>query len=222
MYGDKALQDAHSNLGTLDVAHLLAVSSNIGTSRIFDALGGDNLALWLRRFHFGEAPGVRGAATGALPAQIATGSFEGAMLAIGQGVSATPLQMVAAYGAIAGDGVYHAPTLDRGGSTAKRVVSPETARSVMALLETVVTDETGTGTAARVDGVHVAGKTGTAEWRAPDGRERTYASFIGIADLPSRRIVVLVGIEAPPRDGLYGGNSAAPAFARLVKHIRGS
>jgi beta-lactamase regulating signal transducer with metallopeptidase domain len=224
MYGDKALEDHHPDhpSETLDVAHILAVSSNIGTSHVFDALGGDNLGLWLHRFHFGEAPGVPGAAVGAVPARIVTGTFEGAMVAIGEGLSATPLQMIAAYGAIAGDGVYHAPTLARGGSPAERLVSSETARAVMALLETVVVDETGTGTAARVDGIHVAGKTGTAEWTAPDGHERTYASFIGIADLPSRRIVALVGIEAPPRDGLYGGNSAAPAFARLVKRIGGT
>jgi beta-lactamase regulating signal transducer with metallopeptidase domain len=222
MYGEKELQDAHPGLGTLDVAHLLAVSSNIGTSHIFDALGGDNLGLWLRRFHFGEAPGIGGAAAGAVPARIETGSFQGALVAIGEGLTATPLQMVAAYGALAGDGVYHAPTLDRGGSTAERLVSPETARSVMALLETVVMDDTGTGTAARVDGVHVAGKTGTAEWTAPDGRLRTYASFVGVADLPARRVVVLVGVEAPLRDGMSGGNAAAPAFARLVTQIRGS
>jgi cell division protein FtsI (penicillin-binding protein 3) len=92
----------------------------------------------------------------------------------------------------------------------------------MALLETAVTDETATGNEARVEGVHVAGKTGTAEWTAPDGRLRTYASFIGVADLPSRRIVALVGIQAPSRDDLYGGKAAAPAFARLVKRIRGS
>jgi beta-lactamase regulating signal transducer with metallopeptidase domain len=224
MYGDKALEDHHPDHPneTLDLAHVLAVSSNIGASRVFDALGGDNLGLWLRRFHFGEAPGIPGAAAGAVPARIATGTFEGAAVAIGQGMTATPLQMITAYGAIAGDGVYHAATLERGGSTAERLVSSETARSVMALLETVVVDETGTGAAARVDGVHVAGKTGTAQWTGPDGRERTYASFIGIADLPSRRIVALVGIEAASRDDLYSGNSAAPAFARLVKHIRGS
>jgi membrane carboxypeptidase/penicillin-binding protein PbpC len=220
-YGDKALHDAHTN-GTLDVAHLLAVSSNIGTSHIFDALGGDNLGVWLRRFHFGEAAGIPGAAAGVVPARIVTGTFEGAVVALGQGMTATPLQIVAAYGAIADDGVYHPPTLDRGGSPAERLVSSETARSVMALLETVVTDETGTGTTARVDGVHVAGKTGTAEWTAPDGQERTYASFIGVADLPSRRIVALVGIEAAAREDLSGRDSAAPAFARLVKRIRGN
>ena len=222
MYGAKELHGWGRADGALDVAHLLAVSSNIGTSHIFDALGGDRFALWLHRFHFGEAPGVPGAATGALPAHIVTGSFEGAMLATGAGgMSATPLQMIAAYGALADDGVYHAPTLDRGGSTAQRILSPETASSVMALLETVVSDEEGTGKGARVDGVRVAGKTGTADWTSPDGHDWTYASFIGIADLPSRRIVALVGIVASG-DDLSGPKAAAPAFARLVKRIRGS
>jgi beta-lactamase regulating signal transducer with metallopeptidase domain len=218
MYGDKALHDAHAT-GTLDLAHLLAVSSNIGTSHIFDALGGDNLAMWLHRFHFGETPSVPGAATGTFPAHIGNGTYEGAVVALGEGLTATPLQMAAAYGAIASDGVYHAPTLERGGSTAERLVSSETAKSVMALLEAAVTDESATGKDARVEGVHVAGKTGTAQWTAPDGHDRTYASFIGIADLPSRRIVALVGIQTP-RDDVYGGKDAAPVFARLVSRLR--
>jgi cell division protein FtsI (penicillin-binding protein 3) len=149
-----------------------------------------------------------------------TGSFDGAAVAIGVGLTTTPLQMIAAYGALASDGVYHAPTFDRGGSPAERLVSSQTARSVMALLETAVVDETATGKAARVDGVRVAGKTGTSEWIGPDGREQTYASFIGIADLPSRRIVTLVGIQASQSAHLSGGKAAAPAFARLVKRVR--
>jgi cell division protein FtsI (penicillin-binding protein 3) len=88
----------------------------------------------------------------------------------------------------------------------------------MTLLETAVVDDTATGKAARVDGIHVAGKTGTAVWTAPDGHERTYASFIGVADLPSRRVVVLVGIETT-RSDLSGGKAAAPVFARLVKRM---
>jgi beta-lactamase regulating signal transducer with metallopeptidase domain len=218
VYGDKAFHDASVNR-TLDLGHLLAVSSNIGMSRIFDALGGDNLARWLHRFHFGDTPSVPGATAGGFPAHILNGSYEGAAVANGMGLTATPLEVIAAYGAIANDGVYHAPTLDRGGSTAEHLISPETARSVMALLETAVVDKTATGKAARVDGVHVAGKTGTAVWRMPDGRDRTYASFIGVADLPSGRIVALVGIETS-RDDLSGGKAAAPAFARLVKRIR--
>jgi cell division protein FtsI (penicillin-binding protein 3) len=218
-YGAEVMHDSHEN-GTLDVAHLLAVSSNVGTSHIFDALGGDNLGAWLHRFHFGEAPALAGATTGAFPARIETGSLQGAMIATGEGVTATPLQMIAAYGAFAADGVYRSPTLDRGGSPAERLLSPETARSVLSLLETAVVDATATGQAARVDGVHVAGKTGTSQWTGTDGHERTYASFIGVADLPSRRLVALVGVQAS-RDDMSGGEAAAPVFARLMKRVRG-
>jgi len=218
-YGDEQIEDAHES-ETLDVAHLLAVSSNIGTSHIFDVLGGDNLASFIHRFHFGEAPGIPGAASGAVPGHIVNGSFEGALTAIGgHKMPATPLQMIAAFGAIAEDGVYHAPTLDRGGSPGERILSSDTASKVMTLLETVVTYEHGTGVLARVDGVHVAGKTGTVETTGPDGRDLMYASFIGVADLPSRRIVALVGIGAAEGSG---PEQAAPAFARLVKRIRGS
>jgi beta-lactamase regulating signal transducer with metallopeptidase domain len=214
-YGDKDLGDLGRCSGSVDVAHLFAVSSNTGTSRVFDAVGGDNLALYIHRFHLGEGPG-------AVPTRIVTGTLEGAAVATGAGgMTATPLQMIAAFGAVADDGVYHAPTLERGGSSAERLFSSEAARSVMSLLEAVVLDEKGTGVRARVDGVHVAGKTGTTGWRAPDGRDLTYASFIGVADLPSRRIVALVGIGGA-NDGISGPEAAAPAFARLVKRIRGS
>ncbi len=219
MYGDKEFVGGRAE-GAQPLAHLLALSSNIGVSHVFDALGGDSLVLWMHRFHLGEAPAIPGAAAGVLPVHIVTGSFEGAELATGAGgMTATPLQMIAAFGAIADDGVYHAPTLDRGGAAAERILSSETARAVMGLLEAVVVDEEGTGKLARVDGVHIAGKTGTSEWTAPDGRDQTYASFIGIADLPSRRVVALVGIVARE---MSGPAAAAPAFARLVKRIRGN
>jgi len=220
MYDDHALRDHVLVKGSLDVAHILAVSSNVGTSHIFDALGGANFGVWLRRFHLGEALGVPGAASSTLPAHIETGTFEGALAANGEGLTATPLQMIAVYGAIADDGIYHAPTFDHGGSPGERVVSSETASALMKLLEAPVVEERATATLARVEGVRVTGKTGTTQWTAPDGRAATYGSFIGTADLPSRRLVILVGIAAV-REELYGGSSAAPAFARLVKRIRG-
>ncbi len=209
LYGARAIRDASPN-GTLDVAHLLAVSSNTGASKIFDALGGEDYLTTLQRFHFGAGPG-------ALPARVATGSYEGAELAIGDSMTATPLQMVAAYGALAADGVYHAPTLEHGAVPGERLVSSETAAAVLALLETAVSDEAATGRAARVDGAHVAGKTGTAGW-IEGGRAVTYASFIGIADLPERRVVILVGVVAP-REDMSGGKVAAPAFARIVSRV---
>jgi len=217
-YGAQAIHDTAPN-GLLDAAHLLAVSSNIGTSRIFDALGGERFATWLGRFHFADAPKLDGATTGAFPATITTGTLEGAEVAMGEGMTATPLQMAAAYAALASDGIYHAPTTARVPSAGERLVSPATASAVMAMLVTAVTDPTATGKAARVDGIPVAGKTGTAAFKGADGREHTYASFIGIADLPGRRVVVLVGVETL-RDGVSGGQAAAPAFARLIGRLR--
>ncbi len=217
-YGSAALRDAGAN-GTLDAAHVLAVSSNVGTSLIFDALGGERLATWLSRFHFADAPPLAGAITGAFPA-MTTGTLDGATVAIGEGMTATPLQMAAAYAVLASDGVYHAPTTGSAATPGDRLLSPTTASQVMSMLETAVSDPTATGRLARVDGVHVAGKTGTAQFPDGDGHvDHTYASFIGIADLPARRVVALVGVETD-RDGATGGKAAAPAFARLVARLR--
>ncbi len=205
-YASGEIRDASPN-GQLDAAHVLAVSSNIGTSHIFDALGGDKLATYLTRFHFDAPPAM------------ATGSREGAEVAMGEATAATPLQMAAAYAALASDGVYHAPTTSHTASPGESLVSPATARQVMAMLDTAVTDPSATGKRAHVDGVHVAGKTGTADLGTTDGHAHTYASFIGIADLPGRRVVALVGIETQ-RGNISGGSSAAPAFAKLIERLR--
>jgi cell division protein FtsI (penicillin-binding protein 3) len=129
---------------------------------------------------------------------------------MGEAMTATPLQLASAYAAIAADGVYHAPA----SRTGERIMSSKTAGEVMAMLETSVEDPSATGKLARVAGLHVAGKTGTA-----DVDHHTYASFVGIADLPKRRVVILVGVETR-REGASGGAVAAPAFARLVGKLR--
>jgi penicillin-binding protein 2B len=87
------------------------------------------------------------------------------------------------------------------------------------MLMRVVEDERGTGRLAHVDGAHVAGKTGTAGWTAADGREHTYASFVGVADVRGHRIVALVGVETLRQD-VWGGGVAAPVFAHLVSRLR--
>jgi beta-lactamase regulating signal transducer with metallopeptidase domain len=205
--------------GTLDAPHMLAVSSNIGISHVFDALGGERLGQWLARFHFGQALGPPGAASGLVPATITTGTVQGSEVAGGEAITATPLQIAAAYAALANDGVYHAPTFDGPAAPAERLVSSVTAQQIMGMLRLVVEDELGTGVHARVEGAHVAGKTGTAGWTAPDGRYHRYASFVGIADLAGRRIVALVGVETLHED-VSGPSTAAPAFARFVSRLR--
>jgi cell division protein FtsI (penicillin-binding protein 3) len=86
----------------------------------------------------------------------------------------------------------------------------------MAMLEGAVQGEPATGKAAKVDGVRVAGKTGTAEWTTPDDdKKHIYSSFVGILPADAPRYVILVGVEAP-RDDAPGGKVAAPAFARIA------
>lgn len=229
-YGQLTLRDAREH-GDLDVAQILVVSSNIGASRIFDKLGGAPLLRWMRRFHLGEPSGIElRAATPitALPSSVEDGSFAGASLAGGHsGAVASPVHLAAAYAAIANQGVYNAPALARrvlgpdGRPTREhrpsneRLLRPDTAGAVMAMLERVVTDEQGTGKAARVEGVRVAGKTGTGDETPPGGQPRYYASFIGAAPAVSPRFVILVGAVVADENGT-GGRVSAPVFARIA------
>lgn len=219
-YGDVVLRDAGS-YATLSLADMLAVSSNIGFSKVFDRLGGEAMLAWTKRFHLGASPDLSGAASGWLPARPDDRSFRGAVFAIGEAATASPLQMAAAYAVFANDGAYVAPTLaarDAGSVRSERVLRPETARAVRALLRDAVEAERATGKAARVPGVAIAGKTGTAEWTREDGTEGAYASFVGMAPADAPRFVVVVGAEQP-RDGGAGGKVAAPVFARVVSRI---
>jgi cell division protein FtsI (penicillin-binding protein 3) len=209
--------------GTLTVPEMLAVSTNVGFAKIFDRLGGARLERWLKVFHFGVAPEIEGASGGSTPVHIEDKSFAGAVAAIGDSATATPLQMAAAYAAIANGGFYVAPTLAHRTGSAPReaIMKPETSRTMVTLLEGAVNSEQATGKLARVAGTRVAGKTGTAGWELPDGREGVYASFVGFFPSTAPRFVIVVGVEQP-REGGTGPSAAAPGFARVASRILGT
>ncbi len=190
--------------GMLDVREILAVSSNVGLAKIHDKLGGAKLATWGKRFHLAS-----------MPTTIADGPA-GAGVAIGN-VSSTPLEVAAAFATLANDGVYHAPTFVPADGDGERILRGETAATVLGLLEGV-TGEHGTGAAARVEGVRVAGKTGTAHLGQAKDSSDYYVSFVGTAPLESPRYVVFVGAETP-RDGGSGGKVAAPVFRRVMARL---
>jgi cell division protein FtsI (penicillin-binding protein 3) len=210
--------------GLLTMPEVLALSSNVGFGKIYDRLGPERLGRWLRAFHFASAPAIEGAVAGAMPERIDDRKAQGVLVAIGEGLTASPLQIAAAYAALANGGFYVAPTLTHrtGDVPREAVLKPETARTVVALLEHVVSDDHATGTEARVDGQRVAGKTGTAVWTLPDGSERYYASFVGIVPSTAPRFVIVVGLEEPqdddgqPGEGGGGGHVAGPVFARVA------
>jgi cell division protein FtsI (penicillin-binding protein 3)/stage V sporulation protein D (sporulation-specific penicillin-binding protein) len=208
------------------VEQMLAQSSNVGTVTLALELGKRRLAQWIDRFGFGrktgidfpgESPGIK------LPLNEWTGSTIGTV-PLGQGIAVTDLQLAAAYGAIANDGVLVEPHLvekvgntETASSKGRRVVSEKTARRMLQMLRTVVTD--GTGTEAQVPGYTVAGKTGTGQKPDPRGGysdTRYVASFAGLVPASSPRLVILVSVDEPKAD-IYGGTVAAPAFAEIAK-----
>jgi cell division protein FtsI (penicillin-binding protein 3) len=184
------------------------------------------LSDWIERFGFGKKTGIDypGESRGiVLRPEEWSGSTIG-NVPIGQGIAVTPIQMAAAYGAIASDGVWTEPHLvDRvEGSGRKeprqrRVLSERTAGQLTHMLRRVV--EEGSGIYAHVDGYRVAGKTGTAAKPDPDGgysESRYVASFVGFAPATRPRLVVLVTVDEPS-GAIWGGTVAAPAFAEIAE-----
>jgi cell division protein FtsI (penicillin-binding protein 3) len=211
---------------TMTVAEMLARSSNIGTITVAQLLGRERLGRWISRFGFGRPTGIDfpGESPGiVLPVDRWSGSTIG-NVPIGQGIAVTPIQMAAAYGALANRGVWVEPHLVdhvRGKKPKKlerrRVISAPVARELLGMLQGVVLS--GTGEAAAVPGYLVAGKTGTAAKPDPSGGysdTKYVASFVGIVPASGPRLVILVSIDEP-QGQIFGGLVAAPAFRDIAR-----
>jgi cell division protein FtsI (penicillin-binding protein 3) len=224
---DRIIHDAHSR-GTerMTVDEIISRSSNVGTITLAKLLGTHRLSSWIERFGFGRPTGVDfpGETRGIVPSlERWSGSTIGTM-PIGHGVAVTPVQMAAAYAAVANGGVWLRPHLvqrvgadDRPSVRARRILSRRVAGEVMAMMRDVVVE--GTGTAAALPGYQVAGKTGTAAKPDPDGgysTSRYVASFVGAVPATNPRLVVLVTVDEPGT-AIWGGVVAAPAFAEIAR-----
>lgn len=212
----------------MTVAEVFTISSNVGTIRIQERLGPGTLEDYLTRFGLGSPTGVdfSGEAAGKITIDRGCSSCL-ASASIGYSVAVTPLQMAAAYAAVANDGVWTQPHLvasrvDVDGRSVvieperRRVVSEGTAWTVRQLLARVV--EQGTGQRAEITGYTVGGKTGTAD-KIIDGEysDQTMASFVGIAPIDDPKIVVAVVVDSPAHEFRTGGSAAAPAFAEIME-----
>jgi cell division protein FtsI (penicillin-binding protein 3) len=224
---DRVIHDAEER-GTVNysVAQILAHSSNIGAIELAQMLGRTRLSTWISRFGFGRTTGIDypGESPGiVLPPEKWSGSTIG-NVPIGQGIAVTPVQMAAAYAAVANGGVWSRPHLvdhvaggGRPSLYRRRLVSPRTADELMLMLKDVVAE--GTGQYAAMPGYQVAGKTGTAQ--KPDSHggyatDRYVASFVGIVPASRPRLVVLVTVDEP-QGAIWGGVVAAPAFQQIAR-----
>ncbi|MBE2314689.1 penicillin-binding protein 2 [Solirubrobacter sp. CPCC 204708] len=232
MYADRELRDSEDHgMGSMTVSEIVKYSSNIGAVKIARALGGAKpFDRWIHRFGFGKRTGVD------LPGEergqvLALEDYSGATmgnLPIGQGINVTPMQMMAAYAAIANGGILRAPHIvDKVGTTptkkpaGKRILRESTAASVRKMLEGV-TGEGGTASGAHIEGYTTAGKTGTAE-KAINGKysEEFYvASFVGFAPANNPKLLAAVIVDEPEGD-IYGGQVAAPAWKQIVNFALG-
>ena len=218
---DRVIKEAHDRGGlTLTVAEILAQSSNVGSVMIGLKLGKEKFDKWVRKFGFGSMTDVAlpGESPGIVPRpEDYSGSSLG-NLPIGQGIAVTPLQMTAAYGAIANGGMLQRPYVVAGeGAKGKRVISKKTSAQVTKMLEGVLAAG-GTASEAAIPGYTLAGKTGTAEKANPAGgyfKDKYIASFIGFAPAINPRLLVSVMVDEP-KGAIYGGVVAAPAFQKIL------
>jgi len=226
---DVKIHDAESHGSKVwSVSEILERSSNIGTIKVAERVGYPALAGWVSKFGFGRPTGIDypGESTGYFPQYQGPG-WSGVSIGnvpIGQGVSATQLQIARAYSVIANRGRLVTPHLVAkvGGKpvvypAGPRIISVTTAQELDGMLRKVVSTQ-GTGDAATVKGYSVAGKTGTAQVIGSDGKYSNslfVSSFAGYVPANHPRLVIVVTVDEPGV-GTYGGTVAAPAFSQIA------
>ncbi|MET8539112.1 penicillin-binding protein 2, partial [Kitasatospora sp. NPDC004799] len=238
--GQQFKDDVDHDTWYLTLAGVLAKSSNIGTIEAVETLGdGDQLKAnqvldgYMRKFGVAEPTGLGfpGETAGKLKKPEDLVASEKYNISFGQGpMQMNALQATSVYSTIANGGLRVAPSIVQGvtdpNGTYKpsapgeqtQVVSPETARTLTSMLESVVDDEQGTGGKAAIPGYRVAGKTGTANRGAANGvgYDGYTASFIGFAPADAPRYTVSCTLQGPV-NGHFGGQLCGPVFKQVME-----
>lgn len=226
----RTLHDTHAN-GTITFADALARSSNVGTARVVERMKPGMLYQYARNLGFGHPTWIDlpGEVQGLLKRPESWSKTSLTSIAIGYEVDVTPLQLATAYAALANGGLLVQPhvvterrdvfgnvTWRARQDSVRRAFKSATARQLLPAFEKAVQE--GTGTHAVVDGLAIAGKTGTARKvlggsYAP-GAYR--ASFVGFFPSDDPRVVLAIVLDEP-RSSWYGGAAAAPIFQRTAQ-----
>lgn len=218
----------------INITEAIKYSCNVG---ILDAMKEvDSTLLYgvLRKFGFGEKIGVKlpGESEGILREVKKWSGVSKYSISIGQEMSATLLQLAAAYGAIANGGIYYSLSIidsieKTDGTIAEsffpksrgRILTKNHSSILKKMLKYVV--DSGTGQKAKTLYYNVAGKTGTAQKSKRRGgylEDKYVTSFAGFAPYHNPKICVIVIIDEPDQDA-SGGSSAAPAFGKVVGKV---
>ncbi len=223
----------HEKYGWLTAQEIVTHSSNVGAIKIGQKLGKSLYYHYISSFGFGTLTGLDlpGETPGLMRRPRGWSALSLSVLSLGQELSVTPLQIATAFAAVANGGNLVRPHVVRAlraqdeslqrvvaPVVIRRVISTETARTLLSMLRGVV--EEGTGKEAALAEYTVAGKTGTAQKMDPaTGRyshQKVVASFVGAVPAEAPRLVILVMIDEP-ETLRWGGSIAAPAFREIAR-----
>ena len=229
--GNKVFED-ESNLGVIDLATILAKSSNVGTAKVALSLKPEQIWSTLTGLGFGQVTGSEypGESAGMLSNYTHWRPIGIATLSHGYGLSVTPLQLAHAYATIGAGGIKRPISFERlsgltpGASVpGVQVMDPRVAHELVQLMEQVIAPG-GTATRASLVGYRVSGKTGTAFKSIAGGysTDRIMAVFAGLVPASHPKLATVVAIDEPSRDVremgtlAQGGTVAAPVFASVM------
>ncbi len=231
---DRVIEDVHG-YGWLSLRKVIKKSSNIGMSKIAQEVNKNIIYQYVRDFGFGVKTGIQlpGETTGEFKKTTEWTKFTPIAMSYGYEVSVTPLQMVMAYGAIANGGFLLKPKIYLSvvdeinkkmesvqPEVIRRVISDSTSKTLISMLEDVVYE--GTGKRASIQGLRIAGKTGTSKKYDPKlqgySDDTFVSSFIGFFPTESPQLLMYVMVDNPKKAHL-GGAVAAPVFRRILQRI---
>ena len=228
--GGNAMHDVHG-YGTITLAQAISKSSNIGLAKTGIKLDRGIFYQYARNLGFGQKTWIDlpGEVDGTLKKPKDWSGTSLASMSIGYEVDATPLQIITAYSALANGGLLMKPYVvaerrDIQGKTLwkaspdsiRRAFKRETARTLLPAFVDVV--ESGSAKIARIEGVPIAGKTGTA-WVISDGAYDTSkqrASFVGFFPAEKPQIAILIMLARPQKRG-NSGVISTPVFKRIAQ-----
>lgn len=222
--------------GKVDLSAIIQKSCNVGMVQIADKFKKHDFYDFLKNFGFGESlplPLLENS-SGILRTPDKWSILSKYMIAIGQEVGVNTLQLAIASSVIANNGIYNTPVLirsiidDKGNNIYRpeikkyRVISQDTSGELLKMMENVVS-ENGTAIKAKIEGITIAGKTGTGQIAKEKGagyyKDLFNAVFIGYVPSYRPRYTVVVVICRPHGDNYYGGLVAAPVFASIIRRM---
>jgi stage V sporulation protein D (sporulation-specific penicillin-binding protein) len=212
--------------GRQTFAEVVKNSCNPGFVQVGMRLGKESFFNYITAFGFGQKTDIKlpGEAKGLVYSYDKIGPVELATISFGQGIAVTPIQLITAVSAVANNGLLLEPRLVKEVRNldgeiieefkkvpVRQIVSEETAKRTLKLLENVVSD--GTGESAQIEGFKIGGKTGTAKHY---GEQIYDSSFIGIVPVDNPQFVILVVLYDISGYPYYGSQTAAPIFRNVA------